>query len=51
MAVDYDLFEGRRRTAGAHDARARHDGLGRRQILTQPGHGRFVRRATYGGTD
>ena len=29
---------------------ARHDRVGRRTIHTQPGHGRFVARSTYGGT-
>jgi dihydropyrimidinase len=52
MAVDYDLFEGRRTAGSVRTTLVRgttvwDDG----RILTQPGHGRFVRRATYGGTD
>jgi dihydropyrimidinase len=52
MAVDYDLLEGRRTAGSVRTTLVRgttvwDDG----KILTQPGHGRFVRRATYGGTD
>jgi dihydropyrimidinase len=50
MAVDYDLFEGRRthgsvRTTLVRGTTVWDDG----RILTRPGHGRFVARATYGG--
>jgi dihydropyrimidinase len=52
MAVDYDLLDGRRTAGSVRTTLVRgttvwDDG----KILTKPGHGRFVRRATYGGTD
>jgi dihydropyrimidinase len=50
MAVDYDVFEGRRthgsvRTTLVRGTTVWDDG----KIHTRPGHGRFVARSTYGG--
>jgi dihydropyrimidinase len=46
MNVDYDLFEGQRSTGSVRHTLCRGEMVyDRGQILTEPGHGRFVARS------